>query len=82
MAAAYYLMGVSVADRMLIGPDDDRYQAETGRPVIRRSTLFSALPLSSSRGARKRPASVLGTHTMAIIINMHDACSSKVRAGR
>jgi hypothetical protein len=29
-------MGVSVADRMLIGPDDG-YQAETGRPVTRHS---------------------------------------------
>jgi hypothetical protein len=55
-------MGVSVADRMLIGPDDG-YQAETGRPVT-----FSALPLSSSRGARKQPASVLGTHTMHVCL--------------
>jgi hypothetical protein len=36
MAAAYCQMGVSVADRMLIGPDDG-YQAETGRPVTRHS---------------------------------------------
>jgi hypothetical protein len=33
------LMGVSVADRMLIGPDDG-YQAETGRPVTRHSLPY------------------------------------------
>jgi hypothetical protein len=38
------MVGVSVAARMLTGPDDG-YQAETGRPVIRHS-----LPYRSHHG--------------------------------
>jgi hypothetical protein len=64
MSARYYMVGVSMAGRMLIGPDDG-YQAETGRPVC--NSTFSALPLSSSRGVRKLPAFVLGTHTLIIL---------------
>jgi hypothetical protein len=60
-------MGVSVADRMLIGPDDG-YQAETGSPVTRHS-----LPNRSHHLvvlASDRPLCLVLTYSEFISIHM------------